>query len=161
MEKRVHFITLATADLDAARAFYSAGLGWEPLIDVPGEIIFFQVGPGLVLGLFDTVSFDSDINGDNDGESNDSDAGGSEDARPRIVTDRISGITLSHNVDGPAAVDEAVSAMVTAGAVVLKQPTNAAFGGYHGHVQDPNGVIWEIAHNPGWRMDDTGRVFLE
>ena len=161
MEKRVHFITLATADLDAARAFYSAGLGWEPLVDVPGEIIFFQVGPGLVLGLFDKVAFDSDINGDNDGESNDSDAGGSEDARPRIVTDRISGITLSHNVDGPAAVDEAVSAMVAAGAVVLKQPTNAAFGGYHGHVQDPNGVIWEIAHNPGWRMDDTGRVFLE
>lgn len=161
MEKRVHFITLATADLDAARAFYSAGLGWEPLVDVPGEIIFFQVGPGLVLGLFDKVAFDSDINGDNDGESNDSDSGGSEDARPRIVTDRISGITLSHNVDGPAAVDEAVSAMVTAGAVVLKQPTNAPFGGYHGHVQDPNGVIWEIAHNPGWRMDDTGRVFLE
>jgi len=161
VEKRVHFITLATADLDAARAFYSAGLGWEPLVDVPGEIIFFQVGPGLVLGLFDKVAFDSDINGDNDGESNDSDAGGSEDARPRIVTDRISGITLSHNVDGPAAVDEAVSAMVAAGAVVLKQPTNAAFGGYHGHVQDPNGVIWEIAHNPGWRMDDTGRVFLE
>ena len=161
MEKRVHFITLATADLDAARAFYSAGLGWEPLVDVPGEIIFFQVGPGLVLGLFDKVAFDSDINGDNDGESNDSDSGGSEDARPRIVTDRISGITLSHNVDGPAAVDEAVSAMVAAGAVVLKQPTNAAFGGYHGHVQDPNGVIWEIAHNPGWRVDDTGRVFLE
>jgi catechol 2,3-dioxygenase-like lactoylglutathione lyase family enzyme len=161
VEKRVHFITLATADLDAARAFYSAGLGWEPLVDVPGEIIFLQVGPGLVLGLFDKVAFDSDINGDNDGESNDSDAGGSEDARPRIVTDRISGITLSHNVDGPAAVDEAVSAMVTAGAVVLNQPTNAAFGGYHGHVQDPNGVIWEIAYNPGWRMDDTGRVFLE
>jgi uncharacterized protein len=172
VEKRVHFITLATADLDAARAFYSAGLGWEPLVDVPGEIIFFQVGPGLVLGLFDKVAFDSDINGDNDmngdndGESNDStdtdgDSGGSEDARPRIVTDRISGITLSHNVDGPAAVDEAVSAMVAAGAVVLKQPTNAAFGGYHGHVQDPNGVIWEIAHNPGWRVDDTGRVFLE
>jgi uncharacterized glyoxalase superfamily protein PhnB len=78
-----------------------------------------------------------------------------------VILSTISGITLSHNVDGPAAVDEAVSAMVTAGAVVLKQPTNAAFGGYHGHVQDPNGVIWEIAHNPGWRMDDTGRVFLE
>jgi len=166
VEKRVHFITLATADLDAARAFYSDGLGWEPLVDVPGEIIFFQVGPGLVLGLFDKVAFDGDINGDNDGESNGSDSGGSdsggsEDARPRIVTDRISGITLSLNVDSPAAVDEVVSTMVAAGGVVLKRPTQAAFGGYHGHVQDPNGVIWEIAHNPGWRVDDTGRVFLE
>ena len=142
MEKRVHFITLATADLDAARAFYSAGLGWEPLVDVPGEIIFFQVAPGLLLGLFDAEKFDQDQQAVN-------------------ASSGVSGVTLSHNVDGPAAVDEAVSAMVAAGAVVLKQPTNAAFGGYHGHVQDPNGVIWEIAHNPGWRMDDTGRVFLE
>jgi catechol 2,3-dioxygenase-like lactoylglutathione lyase family enzyme len=169
VEKRVHFITLATADLDAARAFYSVGLGWEPLVDVPGEIIFFQVGPGLVLGLFDKVGFDGDINGDNDSGArgdagNDDtvgDSGGSEGARSRVVTDRISGITLSHNVDSPAAVDEVVATMVAAGGVVLKKPTQAAFGGYHGHVQDPNGVIWEIAHNPGGRVDDTGRVFLE
>jgi len=141
VEPRVHFVTLATEDLDAARTFYCNGLGWVPLLDVPDEIIFFQIGPGLVLGLFDRVKFDRDIDG-------------------RTVTDQISGITLSHNVDSPVAVDEVVTAMLAAGGVQLKAPQLADFGGYHGHVRDPNGVIWEIAHNPAWRVDDTGRVFL-
>jgi len=43
MKQAASFVTLATPDLDAARAFYVAGLGWEPLFDVPGEILFFQV----------------------------------------------------------------------------------------------------------------------
>lgn len=134
-------MTFATADLRAARSFYRGGLGWEPLLDVPDEIIFFQVGPGLVLGLYDAVKFDRDI-------------------CDQQSTEGISGVTLSHNVDSPGAVDDVVAAMVGAGGVQLKAPTQADFGGYHGHVQDPNGVIWEIAHNPGWRIDDTGRVIF-
>ena len=54
MEQSLHFITVSTADLDAARSFYITGLGWSPMLDVPGEIIFFQVAPGLVLGLFES-----------------------------------------------------------------------------------------------------------
>ena len=45
MKQQAHFITLSTPDLDAARAFYCDGLGWTALLDVPGEIIFFQVAP--------------------------------------------------------------------------------------------------------------------
>jgi len=132
---------MATADLDAARGFYRDGLGWTPLLDVPGEIVFFQVGPGLVLGLFEKIKFDQDIGG------------------PTSTQD-VAGVTLSHNVNSPSAVDDAVAAMLAAGGVQLKAPQQAAFGGYHGHVRDPNGVIWEVAHNPGWRVDETGRVFL-
>lgn len=141
MDPRVHFITFATPDLDAASTFYIGGLGWQPLLDVPGEIIFFQIGPGLVLGLFDLAKFDQDIEG-------------------RTSTTGISGVTLSHNVDGPAEVDKLVAAAVVAGAVVLKSPQYASFGGYHAHFQDPNGIIWEIAHNPGWSVDGAGRVRL-
>ena len=61
MDQRLHFITFATADLDHARSFYKDGLGWDPLMDVPGEIIFFQVAPGQVLGLFDARKFDQDL----------------------------------------------------------------------------------------------------
>ena len=142
MDPRVHFVTVATADLDAARKFYVLGLGWKPLLDVSGEIIFFQVGPGLVLGLFDREQFDQDL------------AGGT-------TTTGISGVTLSHNVDGPAAVDDTIAAAAAAGAVVRKAPQFASFGGYHAHFQDPNGLIWEVAHNPGWHVDDGGTVSLE
>ncbi|MET4781560.1 VOC family protein [Glaciihabitans sp. UYNi722] len=140
MDPRLHFITFATTDLDAARSFYRDGFGWQPLLDVPGEIVFFQVGPGLVLGLFDAEKFREDLG--------------------VASAEAISGITLSHNVDGPAAVDEAIAAAITAGATIVKEPQAAAFGGYHGHFRDPNGIIWEIAHNPGWRVDEIGTVSL-
>jgi catechol 2,3-dioxygenase-like lactoylglutathione lyase family enzyme len=140
MQPRIHFITFATADLDAARAFYRDGLGWVPLADVPGEIIFFQVAPGLVLGLFDAAKFNEDLLG-------------------QATTTAVSGVTLSHNVGSPAEVDNTVEALVAAGAAVLKPPQQGAFGGiYHAHVTDPNGLVWEIAHNPGWNIDGDGKV---
>ncbi|WP_326560270.1 hypothetical protein [Micromonospora sp. NBC_01796] len=46
MEQQVHFVTVAMADLDAARRFHVDGLGWRPTLDVPGEIIFFRIGLG-------------------------------------------------------------------------------------------------------------------
>ncbi|WP_159945173.1 MULTISPECIES: VOC family protein [unclassified Nocardiopsis] len=142
MKQQVHFLTLATADLDAARAFYRDGLGWEPLVDVPGEIVFFQVAPGMVLGLFDAEKFDRDL------------------GRPP-GTAGVSGLTLAHNVDGPEEVEWTVRAMAAAGAKVLTPPRPGEFGGvFHAHVEDPNGVVWEIAHNPGWHVDGTGRVVL-
>ena len=49
--------------------------------------------------------------------------------------------------------------MSAAGGTVLTSPRPGAFGGiFHAHVADPNGVVWEIAHNPGWRIDDDGTV---
>ena len=142
MDQQLHFITLATRDLDAARAFYRDGLGWEANLDVPGEILFYQVAPGLLLGLFDADKFAEDL--------------GVTTAAPAPR-----GVTLSHNVDSPDAVRSTVDAMTAAGGSILKQPQQGQFGGiFHAHVQDPNGVIWEIAHNPGWRINDDGTVVL-
>lgn len=141
MDPRLHFVTLSTPDLGAARDFYSRGLGWDPLLDVPGEILFFQVAPGTVLGLFDARKFAEDL------------------GLPAESPAR--GVTLAHNVDSAAAVRTSVDAMRAAGGTVLTSPRQAAFGGvFHAHVADPNGVVWEIAHNPGWRIDDDGTVHL-
>ena len=143
MEQHVNFVTLATADLDSARAFYIGGLGWTPTLDVPGEIIFFQVGHGLMLGLFEAANFAADL------------------GAPDVPAVPIRGVTLSHNVGSPGEVDQVVAAAVGAGASVVKPPQYASFGGYHGHFADPNGVIWEIAYNPGWRVEEDGRVRLD
>jgi len=142
MEQNLHFITFATEDLDRARAFYKDGLGWDPLLDVPGEIIFFQVAPGLVLGLFDAAKFNQDL-----GRSG--------------APDGVNGVTLSHNVASAAEVSDTIDRLEAAGATVLKPAQAGAFGGiFHGHVQDPNGIIWEIAHNPGWSIGSDGKVVL-
>ncbi|WP_347110135.1 VOC family protein [Paenarthrobacter sp. S56] len=140
MDQRLHFITFATPDLDRARAFYKDGLGWEPIMDVPGEIIFFQVAPGQVLGLFDAGKFDQDL-------GSGTRSGG------------VSGVTLSHNVSSEDEVSSTIDQLKAAGASVLKPAQPGEFGGiFHGHVKDPNGIVWEIAYNPGWRIDDDGSV---
>jgi uncharacterized glyoxalase superfamily protein PhnB len=65
-------------------------------------------------------------------------------------------------VGSPAEVDSTVRALVVAGATVLKSPQQGAFGGiYHAHVTDPNGLVWEIAHNPGWSIADDGKVSFD
>ena len=142
MIQQLHFITFATADLDAARRFYRDALGWTPLMDVEGEIIFFQVAPGLLLGLFDASKFNRDL------------ATGTD-------MSRVSGASLSHNVGSAADVEELVRSLTAAGGTVLKRPQAGEFGGiFHAHVQDPNGIIWEIAYNPGWHIDDAGTVTM-
>ncbi|GHC98758.1 VOC family protein [Zhihengliuella salsuginis] len=139
--QQAHFITLSTPDLDASREFYVDALGWEPLLDVPGEIIFFQIAPGTVLGLFDADKFGQDLGG--------APAAGA------------SGVTLAHNVGTRDGVGDVVRQMEAAGGRVLTPPEDGAFGGiFHAHVADPNGVVWEIAHNPGWTVRDDGRVVL-
>lgn len=143
MEQRLHLLTLATSELDAARRFYRDGLGWTVFYDEPGEIVFFQIGPGLLLGLFDAEKFDQDLHRDHS-------------------TSGVSGVTLAHNVPDRESVVATLAAFEAAGGTILKPAQEGAFGGvFHGHAADPNGVIWEIAHNPGWRIDDAGRVVFE
>ncbi|GAA2234478.1 VOC family protein [Herbiconiux moechotypicola] len=150
MEQRVDFLTVSTADLDVVRTFYRDGLGWQPLLDVPGEIVFFQVGHGLVLGLFDAEAFARDLGDDATGVG----------SGPRASAARPAGFTLSHNVDSAEEVDEVVDRMRAAGGEVRKSPQAAAFGGYHAHVAGPDGVLWEVAHNPGWSVEADGTVRL-
>ncbi|MGW4463451.1 VOC family protein [Micromonospora sp. NPDC004704] len=148
----MHFVTVATADLDAARRFYVDGLGWDPTLDVPGEIIFFQIGPGMMLGLFDAEQFATDL-GPGDLGTAHLGAAAPADATPR-------GFTLSHNVASPQEVDRVLAAAAAAGAAIRKPGQPASFGGYHGHFADPNGLLWEIAHNPTWSITPTNQVLL-
>ncbi|MTD17379.1 VOC family protein [Nakamurella sp. YIM 132087] len=146
MDQRVSFVTVATDDLEAARRFYGAGgIGWTPLMDVPGEILFFQIAPGLVLGLFDTEKFKAD------GDLAPTPAG----------SPSVAGLTLSHNLGSPEEVSRVVAELEAAGGEVTVPPTESDFGGvFRAHVRDPNGIIWEIAHIPTWRVHPDGSVTL-
>lgn len=139
MRPDLHFVTLSTSDLDAARRFYVDGLDWTPLADVAGEVLFFQTAPGLVLGFFASEKFAEDVGA----------------PEPQVV----SGVTLSHNVPSREEVTATVDRLESAGGEVVTSPRDGAFGGiFHALVRDPNGVLWEIAHNPGWAIGPDGRV---
>jgi uncharacterized glyoxalase superfamily protein PhnB len=57
-------------------------------------------------------------------------------------------------------VDQVVSAAASAGAEVTKPPRETFYGGYAGYFRDPDGHVWEIAHNPGFSLDADGALTL-
>ncbi|MEU6535794.1 VOC family protein [Streptomyces sp. NPDC047000] len=138
MDQQLNLVTLGVGDLAVSRRFYGDGLGWTALLDVDG-IVFYQIGKGLVLGLFPLADLGADT------------------GHPATAGTPF---TLAQNLDSPAEVDAVVEQARTAGATVLKEPQRAVFGGYHGYFADPDGHRWEICHNPGWSVADDGTVTL-
>ena len=70
------------------------------------------------------------------------------------------GFTLAHNVRSSAEVDDIVERAAAAGATVTRAPATTFYGGYAGCFRDPDGHVWEIAHNPGFTLDDAGNLTL-
>jgi len=146
MKPTINFITLGVPDLEAARRFYVEGLGWEPTLEVEGEVVFIQVAPGQLLGLWWAEKLEAD-------------AGAA--AGPPPDEWRGTGFVLSHNVGSEEEVERILDQAVAAGGTVLKPAERSPdFGGLHGHFADPAGFRWEIAHNAGWRVDPDGRAHL-
>jgi catechol 2,3-dioxygenase-like lactoylglutathione lyase family enzyme len=137
MQQRVSLVTLGVEDLPRAKAFYSA-LGWQG--QEVQETVFFQAGPlAVVLWGRDKLAEDSGIEDD----------GG-----------RYGGIALAHNVRSAAEVDAIVATAEAAGAAVTRPPSETFYGGYAAVFRDPDGHLWEIAHNPGFTLDDSGALRL-
>ena len=139
MEQRLSLVTLGVGDLDRARAFYRA-MGWEPHPSSPDGVAFFQAG-GMVFALWDRGELAADS--------------GVEDSPG------WGGVTLAHNVRSPAEVDVVIAEARAAGATISREPAETFWGGYSGAFIDPEGHPWEVAHNPGWPLDEEGAVRLE
>ena len=144
MQPRVDLITLGVTDFDATRQFYVEGLGWAPLFEVPGDVVFLQVGHGLVLGLFGRNNLDADAAEPPRGEH--------EAGSPPI--------SLAHIVETEDEVVALLAAAEAAGARILKAPQRADFGGFHGYFVDPSGFRWEVATNSGWHVGADGSVVI-
>ncbi len=47
-----------------------------------------------------------------------------------------------------------------AGGTVVRHSHQADWGGTTGAFADPDGYVWEVAHNPGWTLVDDGSIRL-
>ena len=65
-------------------------------------------------------------------------------------------MTLAQNFPDREAVDAAFDRALAAGADPLKRPEPVFWGGYSGYYADPDGHVWEVAHNPFWPLDAEG-----
>ena len=138
--QHLNVVTVGVSDLARARAFYVDGLGWEVAFE-NDEVVFVHLGHGLLLSLFGAAELVADA----------------------MLTSLSPGsglMALAKNVGTADEVDALVELAVAAGATVVKHPQRAAFGGYHAYLRDPDEVLWEIAHNLGFRIGDDGRAAL-
>lgn len=126
MEQRISLITLAVSDMGRAATFYEA-LGWTQVETQDGIVAFDLISQ--TLGLYPKEALAQEL-----GFSVDALGSGA--------------MLLSHNVRTKDEVTLILDKAASAGGHILNPAKDVFWGGHHGHFQDPDGHIWEIAHNP-------------
>jgi catechol 2,3-dioxygenase-like lactoylglutathione lyase family enzyme len=127
MQARISMITLGVKDVQASAEFYAKGLGF-PRIESEPSVAFFKLN-GSWLGLYGREAL-------------------AEDATVSAEGDGFNGFALAHNVQSEDEVNEVFQTALGAGATLVKQPKKVYWGGYSGYFSDPDGHLWEVAHNP-------------
>ena len=137
MDQRVSVVTLGVDDVARSRAFYTA-LGWQPTLEPDGRVIFFQAG-GLVFALWAREDMEAETG---------------------VTGGRPGALMLAYNVGTDGEADQVLAAAAEAGGTVVTPARRMDWGGYSGSFADPDGHLWEVAHNPFWTLYEDGTVSL-
>jgi len=130
MKPRLSLVTLGVADLARSLAFYRDGLGLPTENHDPDAgVVFFRLNENMLLAIWlrEELAKDAGISPAGSG---------------------FSGVSLAHNVSDEEAVRAVFAEAVAAGATALKEPSSVFWGGYTAYFADPDGHLWEVAHNP-------------
>ena len=134
MQQRLTFITLGINNLEKSKDFYSGVLGWKPFQDT-GGIVMYALN-GIILSLYSQHDLMEDARAKSDG--------------------RGSRFTLAQCLNTTEEVDALFAELKKKGVTIIKEPQKVFWGGYGGYFADPDGHLWEIAHNPFLEMDKAG-----
>lgn len=137
MDQRVTMITLGTADLARARAFYQR-LGWSAAESQGDGILFFNLQNSLLAfypwdRMAEEVQLDPATFG-----------------RPKAM--------LAYNVDNREQVAAVLAEAEAAGATIAKPAQDVFWGGHSGYFRDPDGHYWEVAYNPFMPLGPNGEA---
>ena len=136
MDQRISVITLGVTDLKRSRAFYDA-LGWKVASeDQADQIIAYDLlSMALCLYPLDKLG---------------------EDAKIKFEHQKHSTIIIANNVATQKEVDATLEEAVKAGGKLVKPAEKVFWGGYSGYFADPDGNLWEVAHNPFSKLGPEG-----
>lgn len=134
---RLSIVTFGVADVALSTKFYES-LGWHRSSSSMDTITFFQM-QGSILGLYERGDLADDVGVSADGAG-------------------FRGVTVALNVASTDEVDAVFAEWVEAGATPVKSPEEVFWGGYSSYVADPDGHLWEIAHNPYANIGSDGRL---
>jgi uncharacterized protein len=135
---RISLVTLGCENLAKQTEFYVA-LGWSQVVPAQDGVSFFRLA-GSLLGLFPAADLAADA---------------------MVAVERTAAVfrtrhALSINVASAEEVDAALAYVAEIGGRVVKVGHQATWGGYSGYYADPEGNLWEVAHNPYWPLDERG-----
>jgi len=139
MEPRISIITLGVEDLDRAVRFYEA-MGLKRSEAAADGVAFFQMG-GVILGLWPRSELANDAG----------------------VADTplgFSGVALAYNTRSEQEVNDVLEMAEEAGGRIIRNAGRAFWGGWYGYFVDPDGHVWEVAHNPAFRIAEDGTISL-
>jgi uncharacterized protein len=137
---RLTLITLGVGDLARSAAFYEA-LGFRRKARGENGVAFFEAG-GVVLSLWpvEELAKDAEI----------------APAEPG----RFRGMSLAWNCTSAEEVDVVLAKAVAAGGTLVRLARMVFWGGYTAYFADPDGHLWEIAHNPHFPFSADGRLLV-
>jgi predicted lactoylglutathione lyase len=133
-------VTLGVRDLANSTAFY-VELGFKRKARNAEGVAFFSAG-SVVFAVFPIEDLAKDAGLD---------------ANP---TNGFRGVALAWNCRSESEVDAAYQRALRAGAKSVKTPQKAFWGGYQAYFSDPDGHLWEVAHNPHFPLSSDGRMQL-
>jgi len=131
-------VTLGVRDLKRSIAFYEA-IGCKRKASSTEGVGFFSAG------LVTLAVYPLDAMAKDAGEAGN-------------IAKGFRGVELAWNCRSEQDVDAAVERARQAGATVLKPPQKVFWGGYSAHFADPDGHLWEVAHNPVFPLSSDGRM---
>jgi catechol 2,3-dioxygenase-like lactoylglutathione lyase family enzyme len=129
MKPKVSLISLGVREFPKALTFYRDGLGFPVHNYTEGEDFCMLRLEGTWLALYPRAKLAEDATVPDNGAG-------------------FPGFTLAHNVGSREEVDSVFAHAVSVGASPVKLPQKAFWGGYSGYFADPDGYLWEVAHNP-------------
>jgi uncharacterized glyoxalase superfamily protein PhnB len=137
--QRVTLLTIGAYNLPALRTFYQS-LGWEETEISSDHYAVFKTA-GVLLSLFPIAELakDAGVEFSNSPEK----------YRP---------VTFAINVDKPEQVDSTIDKIREAGAKILREPSDAFWGGRTAYFSDPENNLWEVAWNPSSVFDERGAM---
>lgn len=133
-------VTLGVSDFSRSLRFYRDVLGWKTKATEKDPVAFFDLS-GVVFSIYSRNSL-------------------AEDATVNAKGSGFSGVTFSHNARSVKEVDGVFARLKKLGAKIVKKPRKVFWGGYSGYFSDPDGHLWEVAHNPHWKLAKNGNVVL-
>jgi uncharacterized protein len=137
--QRVSLITIGAYDLPVLRSFYQS-LGWEETSISSNNYAVFKTA-GVLLSLFPITELAKDAN-----------------IEITHSTKAFRGVTFAINVDEPEQVDSVIEDVRKSRANIVREPSDAFWGGRTAYFADPENNLWEVAWNPTSVFDERGSM---